>query len=36
MSDLITLAKFSIFFIGYYFLEILDGIKEKAPKHQTR
>ena len=26
---------FIIFFIGCYFLEISDGIKEKAPKYQT-
>ena len=23
-------------FVGCYFLKFLDGIKEKAPKHQTR
>ena len=27
-------SKFSFVFICCYFLEILDGIKEKAPKHQ--
>ena len=29
-------VKIFIFFIDCYFLEILDWIKQKAPKHQKR
>ena len=32
----INLVKIFILFDGYHFLEILDGIEEKATKHQAK